>query len=191
MAIKQPTKKKTSARTPKKKRVVKTPATRRNTKKHKQYGTSKLETHFAHEFLDKLGLRYIYEYEAKEIGRYYDFAIVEYDGIDFITEEKNGVVAIKQEGQNIPISFMLEIDGSYFHGDPRILKEGKLNRMQKHNQFVDSIKDMWCEKHGYPLLRVWEYDVWKNPKMVMEQVLKYVADGDKRRKAGAWRKKPH
>lgn len=191
MAIKQPTKKKTSARTPQKKRVVKTPATRRNTKKHKQYGTSKLEADFASDFLDKLGLKYIYQYEAKDIGRYYDFAIVEYDGIDFITEEKNGVVSIKQEGQNIPISFIVECDGSYYHSDPRVLKEGKMNRMQKHNQFVDSLKDMWCEKHGYPLLRVWEYDIRHNPKMVIEQILKYVTDSEKRKKAGSWRKKPH
>lgn len=39
------------------------------------YGTSKLEEDFARDFLDKLGLDYIYQFEAKEIGRYYDFYI--------------------------------------------------------------------------------------------------------------------
>lgn len=196
MAVRQPVRKKSTTsvknKKPQKKRTVarkSSPKVVRN--KKRKYGTSKLETYFAHEFLDKLGLRYIYEYEAKDIGRFYDFAIVEYDGIEFLTEEKNGVTSIAQKGQNVPVSYFIEIDGSFFHGDPRVLKEGKLNKMQKYNQFIDSIKDMWCASHGYPLLRIWEYDIRHNPKMVMEQVLKYVTDSKKKQKAGEWRKKPH
>ena len=56
---------------------------------------------------------------------------------------------------------------------------------------VDAIKDDWCARHGYPLLRFWEYDVRNNPKMVIEQILKYVTDNKKKLNAGAWRKKPH
>lgn len=191
MAIRQPTKNKTGSKsTSKKKKVTKKSSPRQYNRKQ-QYGTSKLEADFARDFLNKLGLRYIYEYEAREIGRFYDFAIVEYDDIDFIMENKHGVQSIKQEGQNIPVSFFIEIDGSYYHGDPRVLKEGKMNRMQKYNQFVDSLKDMWCEKHGYPLLRIWEYDIRNNPALVTEQVLKYVTDGKKKMKAKGWRKKPH
>lgn len=44
-------------------------------KKHPQYGTSKLEEDFAKEFLDKLGVKYVYQFEAKDIGRFYDFRI--------------------------------------------------------------------------------------------------------------------
>ena len=71
-----------------------------------KYGISKLETYFAKEYLDKLGLKYIYEYEAKDIGRFYDFAITLYQEIPFIMENKHGIDCIKQEGQNIPISFL-------------------------------------------------------------------------------------
>lgn len=53
---------------------------------HPQYGTSKLEEDFAHNFLDKLGVKYIYQFEAKDIGRFFDFylqdenLIIEVDG---------------------------------------------------------------------------------------------------------------
>lgn len=53
---------------------------------HPQYGTSKLEEDFAHNFLDKLGVKYTYQFEAKGIGRFFDFylqdenLIIEIDG---------------------------------------------------------------------------------------------------------------
>lgn len=97
----------------KKEKSIETSSHYRNRRKQK-YGTSKLEAYFAQEFLDKLGIKYIYEYEAKDIGRYFDFAITSYDDITFITEEKNGITSIKQEGQNVPISFMIEVDGGYW-----------------------------------------------------------------------------
>lgn len=161
-------------------------------KGHKQkYGTSKLEADFAHEFLDKLGVKYIYEYEAKDIGRFYDFAVTAYGDIPFIMEDKNGIKCIKQEGQNIQISFCIEIDGGYFHSDPRVVNENKLSRMQKHNKFVDFLKDKWCESHGIPLLRIWEYDIRNNPKLVFEQLAKFVGEGDRKKRIAELKKKPH
>ena len=44
-------------------------------RKHQEFGTSKLEERFAHNFLDKLGVDYIYQFKAASIGRYYDFYI--------------------------------------------------------------------------------------------------------------------
>jgi len=83
-------------------------------RKQQKYGTSQLEVDFAHEFLDKLNLKYIYQYEAKDIGRFFDFAVTAYDNIPFIMENKDGIECIKQEKQNVPISFILEIDGGYW-----------------------------------------------------------------------------
>ena len=49
-----------------------------------KYGTSKLEDKFAKEFLDKLGVIYERQFEAKDIKRFYDFKIgsilIEVDG---------------------------------------------------------------------------------------------------------------
>ena len=131
-------------------------------KTNQKYGTSKLERDFARDFLEKNGIKFIYEYCASDINRYYDFAITAYPEVDYEMEVKDGIKCVKQEGQYFPISFMIEVDGGYFHSDPRVVKEGKLNPMQKHNKFVDSLKDKWCGMHCIPLLRIWEYDIRNN-----------------------------
>lgn len=61
-------------------------------RRHPKYGTSKLEDRFAKEFLDRLGLKYIRQYEAKDIKRFYDFAV----------KSSNGAVVL------------IEIDGDYW-----------------------------------------------------------------------------
>lgn len=60
---------------------------------HPKYGVSKLEDRFATEFLDRFGYKYIRQYEAKEIGRFYDFCI-------FSEDEK--------------ILAFIEVDGDYW-----------------------------------------------------------------------------
>ena len=103
-------------------------------------GTSKLEDYFAENFLDVLGIKYVRQYEAKEIGRFYDFKIV--DG---------------------PI---IEIDGDYYHSYG--LTYEQKNPMQKHNERVDRLKDEWALSHGIPILRIWEHDIHDNPEKVIK-----------------------
>lgn len=160
-------------------------------KNAKPYGTSNLERDFARDFLDANGIRYVYQYEAKEIKRFFDFAIVDDDN-KYIMEEKDGLTSIRQDGQYVDVQFIIEIDGSYYHGDPRLLKEGqKLSSMQKHNKFIDSLKDKWAESHSIPLLRIWEYDIRHNPDAVREAMSKYIniAKQKQRRRANFGR--PH
>lgn len=111
-------------------------------KKHPEYGTSKLEDRFAREFLDRLGLKYIYQFKAESIGRYYDFRI-----------EPRGPI--------------IEIQGSYWHGDKRLYEEEDLNKTQKRNIKVDEKKKKWCEMNGIDLIYVWEKDINENPEKVM------------------------
>ena len=141
-----------------KKHIVKKKAVRL----HPKYGTSKLEEDFARDFLDKLGFKYIYQFEAKEIGRFYDFCI--------LLKEEDGLVP-----GNI---ILIEIDGGYYHSDPRVVDENKLNPMQKHNKRVDEHKNRWALMHGIPLIRIWEKDIRENPSRVLEALKKalYVAD---------------
>jgi hypothetical protein len=105
---------------PIKNKITKDPKTKKVSvtiakKRHKpKYGISKLETDFARDFLDKLGLKYIYEYEARDIKRFYDFAIVQYQEVQYIMENKHGIDCVKQDGQNVNIGLMIEIDGGYW-----------------------------------------------------------------------------
>ena len=86
---------------------------------------------------------------------------------------------------------MIEVDGVYFNSDTMVVKEGKLNPMQKHNKFIDSLKDKWCGMHCIPLLRIWEYDIRNNPKFVLEELGKYIDIGKKKRRIIENKKKPH
>lgn len=132
---------------------------------------SKLEAYFAKNFLDKFGVRYVYEWEATDIKRFYDFAIVAVtEDSDVVVEEKNGVVSLSQKYNDVRPCLIIEVDGSYYHGDPRVVEESNLNNMQKQNKIIDEYKNDWCRVHHIPILRVWEYDIMNNPKLVMEMV---------------------
>lgn len=151
----QPTnRRKTSTSSIKRKRTLGFTAknSRKGVRKHPKYGTSKLEDDFARDFLDKLGVKYIYQFEAKDIGRFYDFAV-------FINGDTNDL-----SSGNILI---LEIDGSYWHSDPRLVKESEMSPTQKKNKRIDELKDKWALMHGIPIVRFWEKDIRENPKMVL------------------------
>lgn len=169
------------------------PRVKRNTKPTQKkvakysepYGVSKLERDFAVNFLDKLHVNYVYEYEAKDIGRFYDFAVISpMKGVKLIMEEENGVVSVSQERNDYRVLFLIEVDGSYFHSDPRVVDKDNMNRMQKHNARVDEIKDKWCALNHIPLLRIYEYDIRNNPKLVertLKDVLEYVGVLEKKK----------
>lgn len=161
-------------------------------RKHKQeYGTSKLEYDFAHDFLDKLGLKYVYQYEAKQIKRWFDFAVTAVENYPYKYVVKEGVNSIDQDAQLFIPDFLIEVDGDYFHSNPLIVKEDKLNPMQKHNKFVDKLKDEWCGMHCIPLLRIWEYDIRNNPKKVIDMICEYSSAANKRQIIKENKKKPH
>jgi hypothetical protein len=121
---------------------------------HRQkFGTSKLEEKFAHQFLDKLGVKYVYQYEATNIGRYFDFRIYhEYEG------------GAKHMG---PI---IEIQGTYWHADPRVYDVEDLNRTQKRDIIIDEVKRKWCSKNGIRVIYVWEKDINERPSEVMSML---------------------
>lgn len=114
-------------------------------KKHKEYGTSKLEEKFAKEFLEKLGINYVYQYKAESIGRYFDFRIM----------------------PNGPI---FEIQGGYWHADPRLYEEKELNPTQKKNKRVDEHKRKWALANGIPIYYFWEKDINENPEKVLNEI---------------------
>lgn len=177
------------------KKTVNKPKTKyqlyKTNKTDQKYGTSKLERDFAREILDFLKLKYMYQFEAKDIKRFYDFAVTVYDDYPFKYEEKDGIKSILMEDKTFLVSFLIEIDGDYFHSNPDIVDRENLNPMQKHNLFVDKLKNDWAKSHGLPLLRIWENDIRKNPSKVIKKIKEYVKDANKRKIILENRKKPH
>lgn len=125
-------------------------------RKHPEYGTSKLEDRFAKNFLDKLGVKYISQYKAESIGRYYDFRIC--------------------DSYNRPVGPIIEVQGSYWHGDSRLYEEKDLNKTQLHDIKVDEYKRRWCRMNGITLIYIWELDINNNPKQVMEYLKEKLSD---------------
>lgn len=115
----------------------------RSKKPHPKYGTSKLEKRFAKEFLDKLGIKYEEQFEAKDIKRFYDFFLPDY-------------------------RVLIEIDGDFYHGYGKLHEEK--NPMQKKNARVDEIKNEWAAMHGIPLIRIWEHEINETPEKVLNML---------------------
>lgn len=119
-------------------------------RKHAEYGTSKLEERFMKNFLDKLGVEYIYQFKMGIIGRYADF---------FLPKE----------------NIIIEIDGDYYHSYGKVYEE--MNPMQKHNKRVDKQKDHWCLINNIKMLRIWEHDINKSPSKVMKLLKEELSAG--------------
>ena len=106
---------------------------------------------FAEQFLDKLGVEYTTQFEAKDIKRFYDFKV----------------------GERI----LIEVDGDYYHARGLVYEE--MNPMQKHNKRVDAIKDEWARSHGYLLIRVPEHEIRTNPGWVMGKLREILGESKK------------
>lgn len=139
---------------PKRKIIKKTYKSEPKVRKPRQkpkYGSSKLEDRFASDFLDKLGVVYERQFEAKDIKRFYDFKIG---------------------------NILIEVDGDYWHGKDLVYEDK--NRMQKHSEWVDEVKNEWAVSHGYLLYRVWESDINNDGAKVMAELKKILSIDEKR-----------
>lgn len=122
------------------------PTTRNKTVKkrnHAKYGTSKLEERFANEFLDTIGIKYERQFEAKDIGRFYDFYLPDYN-------------------------LIIEIDGDFYHSYGITYEQ--MSPMQKRNKRVDEAKNEWALSHGIPIMRIWEHDINESPQKVKKMI---------------------
>ena len=121
----------------------KTVNTSSKNKKNEKYGTSKLEEKFAKNFLEKLGVNYVYQFKAESIGRYYDFYLPDHN-------------------------ILIEIDGDYWHSYGIVNEQ--MTPTQKKNRRIDEIKTHWALSNCIPLYRFWEHDINKHPESVMERL---------------------
>lgn len=105
---------------------------------------SGLETYFRINVLDKLGVKYIQQYEAKSIGRFYDFYIPSHN-------------------------ILIECDGDFYHANPKKYND-KISNMQKKNKRVDEHKNKWAILNCFVLLRFWECDIYNDTQGIINQI---------------------
>lgn len=135
-----------------------------NRRKHKEYGTSKLEERFAHNFLDALDVRYVYQFKAESIGRYFDFYLPDHN-------------------------ILIEVDGDYWHSY-NVLEE-QMTPTQKRNRRVDEQKNHWALSNCIPLYRVWEHEINKHPEKVKERLKDILGKSRKQKIIDENKKKRH
>ena len=67
----------------------------------------------------------------------------------------------------------IEIQGTYWHNDPRFIEEDIDNHRKN-----DAIKKEFLEKEGFTIYYIWEYDIYSNPQKVKnlleEKIYKYL-----------------
>lgn len=104
--------------------------------------TSKLEDYFC-TLLESLSIKYTQFYYAKSIKGFYDIYLTNYN-------------------------ILIEVDGDFWHCNPKIYKNGIICKTQLINKKRDEEKNDWAKDNGFKLLRFWEKDIKDNPSQVLE-----------------------
>jgi len=99
--------------------------------KHSKAKMNGLETKFA-KMLTELGIKFKAQHILKD--KIYDFYLPDY-------------------------GILIEVDGDYYHCNPRKYPKGPINKMQKKNLKNDAYKDNLAKAWGFELIRIWEYDI--------------------------------
>lgn len=120
---------------------------KRNYNKNEDIKTSKLEDFFIQNYLEKLNIKFIRQFKAESIGRFYDF---------FLPEKR----------------VLIEIDGCYYHANPSKYNNNNMNNMQRKNKRVDELKNRWAIINSYVLIRFWETDIHNNPSLIISTLKK-------------------
>jgi very-short-patch-repair endonuclease len=109
---------------------------------------SKIEDYFS-TLLDEQNIEYYRQFYVREIKSLYDFKI---------------------KGKKI----LIEVDGDFWHCNPKTKHKIPVTEHQKKNLVSDSIKNDWCLNNGYTLLRFWEDDIKNNLEWVIDEIRKHI-----------------
>ena len=114
---------------------------------------SKLEVIFKDILINNFGfienVHFYHQFYIREIKSLYDFKI---------------------SGKKL----MIEVDGDFWHCNPKSKFLIPEYSVQKKNLIKDEIKNKWCLNNDFILLRFWETDINNNPDTVIETLKKYI-----------------
>lgn len=66
---------------------------------------------------------------------------------------------------------LIEVDGDYFHVNPKIYPNGPKTKTQKINFYRDKKKDKFCIDNNLKLIRFWESDILNNEELVIKEIV--------------------
>jgi very-short-patch-repair endonuclease len=68
-------------------------------------------------------------------------------------------------------NILIEVNGDYWHCNPKVYKSGPINQMQKSHIKRDFAKKAFAAKQGYYLVTLWEKDIKENLQKTKEWLL--------------------
>lgn len=69
---------------------------------------------------------------------------------------------------------IIEVNGDFWHANPKIYSVDKLTTIQKNNVLRDIEKFNWINQNNYKLLIIWEQDIKFNTEDIKNKIEKYV-----------------
>jgi very-short-patch-repair endonuclease len=76
-------------------------------------------------------------------------------------------------------NILIEVNGDYWHCNPKIYKNGPINNMQKSHIKRDFAKKAFSSREGYYQITLWENDIKKTPNEIKDWMLKKINDNMK------------
>lgn len=67
-------------------------------------------------------------------------------------------------------NILVEVDGDYFHSNPKIYPSGPKTKTQKINHYRDIQKNRFCYQNNYKLVRFWESDILGDQQCVVQKL---------------------
>lgn len=94
--------------------------------------------------------------KLKELGLNLEYSVIlDYKQFDFGSRE---------------YKILLEVQGDYWHSNPKIYNKTKLNKTQKNIIKRDREKIKFAKKHGMKLYHIWESDIRSNNFSILEDI---------------------
>lgn len=98
--------------------------------------------------------------------------ILESEGVTFEAEFPIGPYTV----DFLVGSTVIQADGDYWHGNPALYDDSKLNDTQRRRRRLDASCDSFLTRRGYSVLRLWEQDLLSFPEKCRLTIMKSVGE---------------
>lgn len=90
--------------------------------------------------------------------------------LNFEYEEESIVGCFTFDYYISSLKLYVEVDGDYFHSNPKMYSNGPVTKTQKLNHSRDGKKNKFCVEKSLKLLRFWENEILNTPDKIKEQL---------------------
>lgn len=74
--------------------------------------------------------------------------------------------------------YIIEVEGDYWHGNPRLFDEKDLNYVQKDRVWRDKNKFEYALNNNYNIIEIWEMDIYNKIEKVQDMIYNIFIEGE-------------